>query len=297
MTERLALGITVGVSNSVAVATPGDGSDYDRGHSGNTVIAHPSALRPNPHAAPAFDSGARPPGRHSSGVVLEGFPALVGDPVDILAEDGTAHSAADLVATAVGCLIDEIGGGTGHTMAACHSAWRSRHTFDVQRAALNRAGPREVPLVPEPTASVRWLAAAHGPLGDDTVVVDDLGASSRTVSAVRTGAPAAALGAPLRTADVTGAEFDLLTIRYVLANALNGKDFDPFDPVVERELSALRDRCRYAKEELSTNTVTVVPIRLNPADHRAAAADRRRGHPRRHRRRRHIRTAQIPGGR
>ncbi|WP_433625370.1 Hsp70 family protein [Nocardia sp. CA-120079] len=269
MTERLALGITVGASNSVAVATPGGGSDYDRGHSGDTVITHPSVLRLAPHAAPAFGSGARPTGRHSSDVVLEGFLARVGDPVDILAEDGTAHSAADLVATAVGCLIDEIGAGAAHSMVACHPAWWSRHTVDVQRAALDRAGLREVTLVPEPTASVRWLEAAHGPLGDGTVVVYDLGASGLTVSVVRTGAQAAVLGAPLRTTDVAGAEFDLLTMRYVLANALRGNDFDPFDPVVERELSALRDRCRYAKEELSTNTATVVPVRLNPDDHHA----------------------------
>ncbi|MFI6362815.1 Hsp70 family protein [Nocardia sp. NPDC050630] len=268
MTERLALGITVGASNSVAVATPGDGSDYDRGHSGDTVITHPSVLRLAPHAAPAFGSGVRPTGRHSSDVVLEGFLARVGDPVDILAEDGTAHSAADLVATAVGCLIDEIGA-AAHSMVACHPAWWSRHTVDVQRAALDRAGLREVTLVPEPTASVRWLEAAHGPLVEGTVVVYDLGASGLTVSVVRTGAQAAVLGAPLRTTDVAGAEFDLLTMRYVLANALRGNDFDPFDPVVERELSALRDRCRYAKEELSTNTATVVPVRLNPADHDA----------------------------
>ncbi|WP_433600062.1 Hsp70 family protein [Nocardia sp. CA-135953] len=269
MTERLALGITVGASNSVAVATPGDGGDYDRGHSGDTVITHPSVLRLAPHAAPAFGSGARPTGRHSSDVVLEDFLARVGDPVDILAEDGTAHSAADLVATTVGCLIDEIGAGAAHSMVACHPAWWSRHTVDVQRAALDRAGLREVTLVPEPTASVRWLEAAHGPLGDGTVVVYDLGASGLTVSVVRTGAQAAVLGAPLRTTDVAGAEFDLLTMRYVLANAVRGNDFDPFDPVVERELSALRDRCRYAKEELSTNTATVVPVRLNPDDHHA----------------------------
>ncbi|WP_433712444.1 Hsp70 family protein [Nocardia sp. CA-084685] len=269
MTERLALGITVGASNSVAVATPGDGSDYDRGHSGDTVITHPSVLRLAPHAAPAFGSGARATGRHSSDVVLEGFLARVGDPVDILAEDGTAHSAADLVATAVSCLIDEIGAAAAHSMVACHPAWWSRHTVDVQRAALDRAGLREVTLVPEPTASVRWLETAHGPLGEGTVVVYDLGASGLTVSVVRTGAQAAVRGAPLRTTDVAGAEFDLLTMRYVLANALRGNDFDPFDPVVERELSALRDRCRYAKEELSTNTATVVPVRLNPADHDA----------------------------
>lgn len=267
MTERLALGITVGASNSVAVAAPEDGSDYDRAYSGGTVITHPSVLHLAPHAPPAFGSGARRTGRHSSDVVLEGFLARVGDPVDILAEDGTAHSAADLVATVIGCLIDEIGAGAAHAIVACHPAWWSRHTVDVQRAALDRAGLREVTSVPEPTASVRWLEAAHGPLGEHTVVVYDLGASGLTVSVVRTGAQAVVLGAPLRATDVAGTEFDLLTMRYVLANALHGNDFDPFDPVVERELSALRDRCRYAKEELSTNTATVVPVRLNPADH------------------------------
>ncbi|MEU0503544.1 Hsp70 family protein [Nocardia sp. NPDC005998] len=269
MTERLALGINVGASNSVAVATPGDGSDFDRGHSGGTVITHPSVLRLTPEAAPAFGSGARPTGRHSNDVVLEGFLARVGDPVDILAEDGSAHSAADLVATAVNCLIEEIGADTTQSTVACHPAWWSRHTVDVQRAALDRAGLREVTLVPEPTAAARWLEAAHGPLGDGAVVVYDLGASGLTVSVVRTGVAAAVLGTPLRTTDVAGAEFDLLTMRYVLANALRGNDFDPFDPVIERELSALRDRCRYAKEELSTNTATVVPVRLNPADHHA----------------------------
>ncbi|WP_433728710.1 Hsp70 family protein [Nocardia sp. CA-129566] len=269
MTERLALGINVGAANSVAVATAGDGSDFDRGHSGGTVITHPSVLRLTPEAAPAFGDGARPTGRHSNDVVLEGFLARVGDPVDILAEDGTAHSAADLVATAVDCLIAESGADAAQSTVACHPAWWSRHTVDVQRAALDRAGLREVTLVPEPTAAARWLEAAHGPLGDGAVVVYDLGASGLTVSVVRTGVAAAVLGAPLRTTDVAGAEFDLLTMRYVLANALRGNDFDPFDPVVERELSALRDRCRYAKEELSTNTATVVPVRLNPADHDA----------------------------
>lgn len=269
MTERLALGITVGAANSVAVTTSGDGSDYDSGHCGDTVITHPSVLRLAPHAAPAFGSGVRPTGGHSGGVVLEGFLARVGDPVDIRAEDGTAHCAADLVATAVGCLIDEVGAGAAHAMVACYPAWWSRHIVDVQRAALDRADLDAVTLVPEPTAAVRWLAAAHGPLGDGTVVVYDLGASGLTVSVVRTGAQAAVLGAPLHSTDVAGAEFDLLTMRYVLANALNGNDFDPFDPVVERELSALRDRCRYAKEELSTNTATVVPVRVNPADQHA----------------------------
>ncbi|MGO4617384.1 Hsp70 family protein [Nocardia sp. 2YAB30] len=271
MTQRLALGITVGASNSVAVAAAEDGSDDDTILSGGgAVLTHPSVLRLSPGAAPTFGAGARATGRHSSDILLEGFLARVGDPVAMLAEDGSAHSAADLVATAIGCLLDEItweaGRYVAETVVACHPASWSRHTVDIQRAALDQAGLGEVTLVPEPTAAVRWLDAAHGPLADGAVVVYDLGGSGLTVSVVRTGDHAGLLGTPLRSTDIAGAEFDLLTMRYVLANAALVTDFDPFDPLVERELSALRERCRNAKEELSINTATVVPVRLDPDD-------------------------------
>ncbi|SNY87667.1 Hsp70 protein [Nocardia amikacinitolerans] len=267
MTQRLALGIKVGASNSVAVATTGEIGDTQAGPAaGGAVVSHPSVLRLSQGAPPAFGSGAGRTGRHSSDAVLEGFLARVGDPVDILAENGSAHAAEDLVATAVTCLIDEIADVTGEqpgAVVACHPAWWSRHTIDVQRAALDAAGLHEVTLVPEPTAAVQWLEAAHGPLGEGALVVYDLGATGSTVSVVRTGSQTALL-ASLRSTDVAGSEFDLLTMRYVLANALRGNDFDPFDPVVERELSVLRERCKNAKEELSINTATVVPVRLDP---------------------------------
>ncbi len=271
MTQRLALGITVGASNSVAVAATEEGDDGLGPSGGGYLRSHPSVLRLSEDMAPTLGAGARSAGRHSSDVLLEGFLARVGDPVGILAEDGSSYSAPDLVATAIGCLVDEIAAETGRSGAqatvACHPAWWSRHTVDIQRDALERAGLGEVTLVPEPTAAIRWLDAAHARTDDGgAVIVFDLGATGSTVSVVRTGEHASLLGTPLRDTDVAGAEFDLLTMRYVLANAVLAADFDPFDPIVERELSALRERCRKAKEELSINTATVVPVRLDPAD-------------------------------
>ncbi|WP_433577189.1 Hsp70 family protein [Nocardia brasiliensis] len=260
MTQRVALGITVGASNSVAVAAAGEDSD--------SVRTCPSVLRLSAGAPPALGATAAGDGRHSREVLLEGFLARVGDPVDMLAEDGTAHSAADLVAAAVTCLMDEMDTGSrapGPTVA-CHPAWWSGHTVDIQRAAFDRAGLRAVTLVPEPLAALRWLTASHGPRTDGAVVVYDLGATGLTVSVLRTGDHAGLLGAPLRSTDIAGAEFDLLTMRYVLANVTDANDLDPFDPAVERELATLRERCRTAKEELSINTATVVRVRLNPAD-------------------------------
>ncbi|MFE3545237.1 Hsp70 family protein [Nocardia sp. NPDC059177] len=123
------------------------------------------------------------------------------------------------------------------------------------RAALDA----EVELVAEPLAVVRRYEIERGLLDDGALVVYDLGASGLTVSVVRTGEQAGLLGTPARSDAISGAEFDLLTMRYVLSHALGDREFDPFDPAVEAELALLRERCRVAKEELSLDTATAVP--------------------------------------
>ncbi|MFF0544800.1 Hsp70 family protein [Nocardia thailandica] len=258
MNERLTLGITVGTVHSVAVATEGDSAPV-------AVVERRSAVQLSPDAAPALALSAQRPGRHARAVVLEDFLSRVGDPVGIIAEDGSTHSAADLVATTTSLLIDEIHALTGDyldeaTIVACHPAWWPEATVQEQRDAFDRAGIGAVTLVPEPLAVVRRYEIERGLLDQGALVVYDLGAGGLTVSVVRTGDQAGLLGSPAYSPQVSGAEFDLLTMRYVLANAVGDAEFDPFDPEVERELAELRDRCRKAKEDLSINTATGVSV-------------------------------------
>ncbi|TLG03275.1 Hsp70 family protein [Nocardia cyriacigeorgica] len=255
MTQRLALGITVGSANSVAVLA---GRDGEPGIDSAAVLTHPTVLRLVPGAPALFGSEATDGGRHAPGVRIEGFVSRVGDPVPMLADDGTSHTASDLVATAIARLVDEAAA-TGATVVACHPAHWTAHTVSVLRTALDDAGLPDIALIPEPVAAVRWsCAAGRTATGDGAVLVYDLGATGLTVSVVRTGDRIELLGTPAYSTDIAGAEFDLLTMRYVLANAPTEIAADPFDPAVERELSALRERCRIAKEELSTHTATVV---------------------------------------
>ncbi|AYF77584.1 hypothetical protein D7D52_31465 [Nocardia yunnanensis] len=237
MSQGLALGITVGSSNTVAVTTSGG---QQRAHT------RPSMLGTQPE-------------------VPDTFLARVGDPVDIRTHDGSAVRAADLVAAAIGRAMDEAG--RPATVVACYPAWWSQHTVEMQRAALAEAGLDTVALVPEPAAAMRWLREVHESSHDGAMAVYDLGATGLTVSIARTGALSGLLGEPVRTTAVAGSEFDLLTMRYVLGHAVGDKDFDPFDPAVEQELAALRIRCRIAKETLSTNTATAVPVRLPDLGH------------------------------
>ncbi|MBF6287689.1 Hsp70 family protein [Nocardia cyriacigeorgica] len=261
MTQRLALGITVGSANSVAVVAHRDG---EPGIDSALVLTHPTVLRLVPDGTALFGTEAVAGGRHAPGVRIDGFVSRVGDPVPMLADDGTSYAASDLVATAIAHLVDEAADAPA-TIVACHPAHWTPHTVSTLRTALDDAGLADVALTPEPVAAVRWsCAAGRTGNGDGAVLVYDLGATGLTVSVVRTGDRLELLGAPVHSTDIAGTEFDLLTMRYVLANAPGGIAADPFDPAVERELSALRERCRIAKEELSTHTATVVTTGFGP---------------------------------
>ncbi|MFF5030835.1 Hsp70 family protein [Nocardia salmonicida] len=262
MTERLALGTTVGAVNSAAAATTGD-------EAGATVLTHRSALRLGTDGSVSFADTTG----HHRGVVIDDYLSRVGDPVDLLAADGSTHDAADLFAAATRALTAELRAAAAEsddaaTTVACYPAWWPEVTVEAARSALARSGLPEVTLVPEPLAAVRRYEIENGPLDDGALVVYDLGASGSTVTVLRTGEQAGLLGTPVHSTAIAGSEFDLLTMRYVLANALGGNDIDPFDPVVEEELSALRERCRIAKEELSRNTATAIPVgMLSPSVH------------------------------
>ncbi|WP_067884380.1 Hsp70 family protein [Nocardia vaccinii] len=235
MTQDLTLGITAGSSQTVAVTTADSGRT-----NGLAVRTRPTA----PGLAPDL---------------ARTLPARVGDPVDIRTDDGRALAAADLLAEAIAAAVRDIE--PANTVAA-FPAWWSPHAVRTQRDALDRAGLGDVVLVPEPAAAMRWLETTHEIVDGTTVVVYDLGATGLTVSVAGTGPGGGPRGESLRSTAVAGDEFDLLIMRYVLANAVGDSDFDPFDPAAEQELAIVRQRSTNAKEVLSGNTATSIPVRL-----------------------------------
>ncbi len=237
MTQGLTLGITVGSSRTVA-ATGSTSASADPENVSVHIRRHRFGSAPE---------------------LSENLLSRVGDPVDILLPDGSSVAAADLVAETISQVVADF---DPDSTVATVPAWWPAHIVEAQRRALDRAGAETVVLVSEPLAALRRLEASTPFPADTPVVVYDSGATGTTVSVVGSGPHSGLLGEPVRSTEVSGAEFDLLTMRYVLANALGETDFDPFDPVVERELSILRNRCADAKHRLSTDTATVVPVRL-----------------------------------
>lgn len=261
------LGIAVGTANSdAAVTRAGDsGESGGSGEDGtaSVIASRATIVQLSPDGTATLgSSGTSRPG-------FTGFVERVGDPVGLLGPDGRVHPGEDLFAAAVTCLADEIRADDDSApderapiVVTYPTPWTG-HTVRALESALDRIGLPKVILASEATACLRWLESTRGPQDDGVVVVYDLGAASLDVSVMRTGAEAGLLGRTLRSEDVTGAQFDHLVTRHVLDD-LTGKaaGFDPFDPAVVESLTTLRRNCSAAKEALSTDTETVIPVTL-----------------------------------
>lgn len=232
------LGISIGSATLVAVT---DGSTGE-----TQQVRLPSALQ--------LDDGS----------VITGFVERVGDPIPILAADGTEYRGEALAATAVGALVDQAGGNEGPTVVLAHPVGWNRHTARTMESALDDAGIHGATLVAEPAAVMAWLAASGTVVSDGLTVVYDLGARSLDVTMMSTtDGRSEIFGKPLRSEDIGGDEFDhLVTVHLLDAVSDQFATLDPFAPETIAALETLREHARAAKEELSTETETVARVAL-----------------------------------
>lgn len=259
------LGIRIGTVASVAALdtshdpfAPRDSASDDA----MPTVVRRSALDLNPGAAPSLAPLRDRGQRH----LLSGFADRVGDPVPLIDEEGRSHLAEDLFATATRALVAEISAGADSepTVVVTHPDRWSSYTADVLREALERAGVPDATLVPESSASMRWLEGSRGEAGDGLTVIYDLGATSLGITLMRTGSEAGSIGNGVHSQDFGGAQFDHLITQHVLETVSSSRafEFDPFDPDTVGALVELRARCAEAKEQLSYETATTLTVEL-----------------------------------
>lgn len=247
------LGVTIGSANSLAVTV------FDRAGSRDPqLLSAPTELHVPAGGTPVLGSGEPAPGTE----VLTGFPARVGDPVGILTDDGSTHLGEDLVAATLADLQRRtLGDALAPTMLAHPATW-SAHAVDSLHAALDRAGVSASTLS-EPVAAARWFETVHGAPGDDVTVVYDLGARGLDVAVIGHGAQPTLLGRPLTGDDLSGDHLDHLVTTYLLEElGAAAAGLDPFAPETVAALAGFRAHCRAAREALSSDTETVVPLAL-----------------------------------
>lgn len=193
------------------------------------------------------------------GFPIADFVHRVGDPVGIVALDGSVHTGAALLADALYELARSVMAGrpVSPSVAVAYPAnWRPAAVEALGRA-LRRipAWSAGVRLIPDYAAALTVLRESPGLPTRGVIVVCDFGAAATTLTSVDADGMTL-IGEPVRYPDFGG---DLID-RSLLAQVLTVAGVTPgaTGTTAIGALTRLRDECREAKERLSTQTVATV---------------------------------------
>ena len=191
-----------------------------------------------------------------SGQTFRGFVERVGDPVPMIAADGSSYRADVLMVEALDAMVVEArgedGGASPQIAVAVPAHWNGatlRSLRDAMRTKPSLA-PNGVParLISDAVASLTALSANPGLPTAGVVALLDFGGGGTTITL----ADAAASFEPIETtrmAEFSGDQIDQALLTYVLEGLAT--DVDPAGTASVGSLTRLREECRQAKEELS----------------------------------------------
>jgi molecular chaperone DnaK len=194
------------------------------------------------------------------------FKRRMGDPTPILLGGSpfSAHALmAHLLRGVVKVVVDREGGPPAHTVVTCPANWGDykRELLDqtVQQADV---GPVSVATEPE-AAAVHYASTTRVAPGE-VVAVYDLGGGTFDAAVLRnTGDGFELLGDPRGIEQLGGVYFDEAVFAYVVNHMSEAfSKLDPDDPGTVAAVARLRRDCVEAKETLSWDTDTAIPVAL-----------------------------------
>jgi hypothetical protein len=201
----------------------------------------------------------------NQGLVLTGFVERVGDPVPLVAADGSPHRGERVLVEALDAMARTVGGGAPVAIAV--PAHWGPATVGALRGAL-RAKPSLAPngvpatLIPDSTAALAALQAAPGLPASGVVALVDLGGSGTSITLADAAANFNQIGQTVRYPDFSGDQLDQALLNHVLAGIADANNADPTGTLGLGSLAQLREEARQAKERLSAETAAVVPAEL-----------------------------------
>src|SRR5690348_13832333 len=236
------LGLSIGMTNLVAARI------------GRAPVMRRSVLTLFNDRAPEvgvpYEYGADP-SVVNQGLVLTGFVERVGDPVPLVAADGSPHLGERVLVEALDAMARTVGGGTPVAIAV--PAHWGPATVGALRGAL-RAKPSLAPdgvpaaLIPDSAAAFAALRAAPGLPASGVVALVDLGGSGTSVTLADAGTNFGQIGQTVRYPDFSGDQIDQVLLNHVMAGIADANDADPTGTLGLGSLAQLREQSRLAKE-------------------------------------------------
>jgi actin-like ATPase involved in cell morphogenesis len=230
---------------------------------GNRALQIPSVLFLKPDGEFLVGEAAERRGLNEPDRLAREFKRRIGDPVPILVAGApfspqalTAHLLRWVVATA-----SERMGESPNEVILTHPANWGPFRLELLDQVAVMAGVTTARRCTEPEAAAAQYAAQTRINPGDKVAVYDLGGGTFDACILeKTNIGFRALGTPEGVEHLGGIDFDQAVLRHVLTT-LN-TPLDPDDPEVTIGLARLRRDCVEAKEALSTDVDTLVPVAL-----------------------------------
>ncbi|SOX54800.1 hypothetical protein MAAFP003_3479 [Mycobacterium ahvazicum] len=247
-----ALGLSIGATNFAAVTA-------------DQAITRKPVMTLFRERLPEIGVPSENPRLDQPGLVITDFVDRVGDPIGIVAADGSVHRSDVLAADGLRALAYAATNGAGlpENVAVTHPAHWGSNAVDALGSALSRVpewANRERPLTLIPDAAATLFAARANPgiPARGTVAVCDFGGSGSSITLMDAAGDYQPIAPTVRHLDFSGDLIDQALLTTVLANLPSADSFDPSGTSAIGPLSRLRTGCRIAKEQLSSTTVATL---------------------------------------
>ncbi len=244
------VGLSVGASNLAAVLV------------GRAAVSRTPVLTRYPHRPPEVGVPSENPNLNERGLVLTDFVDRVGDPVDIVAADGSTHRADGVLADALRAMLHAVAGGgpPAEPVAVTYPAHWRQAAVDALRNALAAVpefqGTTRASVISDATAALTALQNDPGVPTRGVIALCDFGGTGTSITLVDAGAGYAPLGATVRDVDLSGDLVDQALLTHVMNDLSAAGTIDLSGTSAIGSLTRLRAQCRAAKQRLSTSGVT-----------------------------------------
>jgi hypothetical protein len=250
------VGLSVGATNLRAVVV-------DR-----AAVTRSPVLTLYPHRPPEVGVPSENPNLTERGLIITDFVDRLGDPVGIVASDGSTHQADVLLADALRAMLFAVGRGRPPVdpVAVTYPAhWRPT-AVEALRNALAAIpefqGPKPVRVVSDAAAALTALHDDPGVPTRGVIALCDFGGTGTSITLVDAANGFAPIGPTVRHPDLSGDLIDQALLTHVIDDLSAAGIIDLSGTSAIGSLTRLRAQCRGAKERLSTSAVTSLAAEL-----------------------------------
>jgi hypothetical protein len=250
------VGLSIGATNLAAVVV------------GRSAVKRSPVLTRFAHRPPEVGVPSENPRLDERGLILTDFVDRVGDPVGIVAADGSTHRADVVLADALRAMLHTIGGGTAPAgpVVVTHPAHWRQSAVEALHTALTAvpefANPKPVPVISDATATLTALRDDPGLPTRGVVALCDFGGTGTSITLVDAAAGFTPIGETVRHSDLSGDLVDQALLTHVINDLSAAGTIDLSGTSAIGSLTQLRAQCRGAKERLSTTGVTSLVAEL-----------------------------------